>query len=103
MKRPKISDYTKDLLASYDQLSELSCDQDKYTDQLEAERKWISVKDRLPEKQGYYLVWCPQSFPKNWPGVVAEFYEDNGLFYDEAFEDPIEDATHWQKLSEPPK
>ena len=48
MERPKISDYTKDLLASYDQLSDYSCNQDKFIDQLEAEKKWISVDDRMP-------------------------------------------------------
>ena len=64
---------------------------------------WISVEDRLPREQGYYLVIAPKSFPKNCEAVVTEFYEDNHLFYSEAFEEPLLDATHWMKIPEPPK
>ena len=39
MERPKISDYTKDLLASYDQLSDFSCNQDKFIDQSKKEHE----------------------------------------------------------------
>ncbi len=64
---------------------------------------WIDVNDRLPENQGYYLVYCPTSFPKNCRCVVAEFYEDNQTFYGEAFENAIDDGTHWMPLLNPPK
>lgn len=59
---------------------------------------WISVKDRLPEKQGHYLVIAPLSFPKNCLAVVAEFYEDNGIFYSEDGDYPMKDVTHWQPI-----
>lgn len=59
--------------------------------------QWISVEDQLPIKQGYFLVHTPESFPKNIPFQVAEFYDDNNIFYNE-YDEPLEDATHWQPL-----
>jgi|1_EtaG_2_1085319.scaffolds.fasta_scaffold00269_31 hypothetical protein len=67
---------------------------------------WISIKENgLPKEGRFFLVYCPQSFPKNYRGVVAEFYVDGNfkMFYDEAFENPIEDATHYIPLPEAPK
>ena len=64
----------------------------------ETKNSWISIKDRLPEKQGHYLVKLTSSFPKNYRGIIAEFYEDNQEFYGESSEDVHEDATHWQEL-----
>lgn len=64
---------------------------------------WINVKDRLPDvKIGSFLVWPPTQFPKNSKCVVAEYYEDSGGFYDEAYENFISDVTHWMPLPEPP-
>ena len=63
--------------------------------------EWISVKKELPKNQGHYLVATPRSFPKNYRGQICEFYEDNQTFYTE-YDEPIEDATHWVKLEEPP-
>lgn len=60
--------------------------------------EWISVKDRLPEKDGSYLVWAPLSFPKNSRCVVAEFYDDNNTFYSESSDSPMPDVTHWAHL-----
>ena len=65
---------------------------------LDVSAELISVKDRLPEKQGYYLVRCPGSFPKNYRGIIAEFYEDSQSFYGESSEMEHSDATHWQEL-----
>jgi hypothetical protein len=65
--------------------------------------EWISVKDRLPEKQGHFLVWAPESFPKNTEHVVAEFYDDNNTFYSESSDMPMPDVTHWQPLPAPPQ
>lgn len=64
--------------------------------------KWISVNDRLPEKQGHFLVIAPKSFPKNCIMVVAEFYDDNNTFYSESSDYPMPDVTHWMPLPEPP-
>ena len=63
-----------------------------------SENEWININDKLPEKGGHYLIRCPTSFPKNYRGVIAEFYEDNQLFYGESSEEIHEDATHWKNL-----
>ena len=64
----------------------------------EEKLRWIPVEEKLPEKQGHYLVIAPKSFPKNCKVVVAEFYEDNNTFYSESSDCPIEDATHWRPI-----
>lgn len=64
----------------------------------EEKLRWIPVEEKLPEKQGHYLVKAPKSFPKNCIVVVAEFYEDNNTFYSESSDCPIEDATHWRSF-----
>ena len=63
--------------------------------------EWISVKDRLPEEYGQYLIYCPRSFPKNCRFLSANYYDDNKMFYCDAFEDIHEDVTHWAKIEEP--
>jgi len=66
--------------------------------------EWISVKDRLPESEYVsVLVYAPQSFPKNSPCVVAEYYDDVKGFYSEASEYFMPDVSHWMPLPEPPK
>lgn len=62
---------------------------------------WISVTKRLPDAYGCYLVWAPESFPKNTKCVVAEFYDDNGLFYSEDGS-IMRDVTHWMPLPQAP-
>lgn len=64
----------------------------------EEKLRWIPVEEKLPEKQGHYLVVAPKSFPKNCKVVVAEFYEDNNTFYSESSDCPINDATHWRHI-----
>jgi len=59
------------------------------------EQESISVEEKLPKNQGHYLVYCPNSFPKNCKWVVAEFYEDNKTFYSESSDEPLIDVTHW--------
>lgn len=73
--------------------------------------QWISVKDRLPDVAGMYIVtacdeWCSHG-EGIWYGtvvVVAEYsggcwnWNDNGTDYD------IDDlVTHWMPLPKPPK
>lgn len=68
------------------------------------EMKWINVKEELPKKDGHFLVFTPRSFPKNCRSVVAEYYMDGkeGIWYSEAFEEPIQDVTHWAILPDDP-
>ena len=57
---------------------------------------WISVKDRLPDEDGWYLV-CKHNRVR-----VAEWCKD--CWYNES-DLPIDDCaiTYWQSLPEPPK
>lgn len=78
---------------------------------------WISVKDRLPEKDGEYLCFVKYKFGSyidlfyfsrnleevddfrfNGKRRCGWYYEDNDL-------GPIEkqNITHWQPLPQPPK
>ena len=58
--------------------------------------KWISVKDRLPDEDGWYLV-CKHNRVR-----VAEWCKD--CWYNES-DLPIDDCaiTYWQPLPEPPQ
>ena len=64
---------------------------------------WISVKDGLPKEQCHCLVATGRHFPKNYRGVVAEFYPDVNVFYCESSDEPITDATHYIILLDEPK
>ena len=64
--------------------------------------KWISVKEKLPKKEGKYLIYT-----KNLTGYkpleenifIAIFYCNDWIF--KYWED--NDVTHWMPLPEPPK
>ena len=55
--------------------------------------KWISVKDRLPERTGRYLT---HSNIEGQSLVAILWYEKYGYGFDK-------EVTHWQPLPEPPK
>lgn len=55
--------------------------------------EWISVEDRVPKKDGYYLVFVP--FLKDYPWIGVSSFREGG------FDD--DDATHWIELPEAPK
>lgn len=64
----------------------------------------FNVKDKLPNVEyGSYLVYAPQSFPKNSRWVVAEYYDDVKGFYSESSENFLEDVTHWCELPKEPQ
>ena len=62
--------------------------------ELEAERRWIPVSERLPEKDGYYLV------SDDWDGVLScEFLTERRV-------EPIWEVPgvlYWMPLPEPPE
>lgn len=62
----------------------------------------FAVSEKLPEKAGSYLVFAPNSFPKNSRFIVAEFYDDNNTFYSECSDQPLPDVTHWAYLPAEP-
>lgn len=65
---------------------------------LEAKQpKWISVKDRLPEAEGMYIVYIPLTGGT----IVAADYLDGHWIDWEV--DLTERVTHWMPLPEPPE
>lgn len=73
--------------------------------------EWISVKDRLPEKNGEYIVTaCDEGCPYGegiWYSTVvvpSEFYNGEWLWYEGTQKYYLEGiVTHWMPLPEPPK
>lgn len=63
-----------------------------------AEPKWISVKERLPEDDEHYLVWCSDNNSRE----LALYYGD-GEWLTEDLENITRVVTHWMPLPEPPK
>lgn len=68
--------------------------------------EWISVKDRLPEQDGWALTYCPAMlslrFPEN-PILVQEFtrYEEGDTAWHTDEGGSVE-PSHWMPLPEPP-
>lgn len=63
---------------------------------------WISVKDRLPEKEGQYLCW----FGKNTlakGAAIATYLEMWKAFGSLESLETYQNVTHWMPLPEPPK
>ena len=79
--------------------------------------RWISVKERLPEKDGDYLVWvCLEEdvgepfcgifpFDANVPdfGRWEEYYDPETYGWSGSEFLPIAGVTHWMPLPTPPK
>ena len=88
---------------------------DKRIAELEAAQRWISVKDRLPEENGSYLVfyheWSDGSFLPTYEDCairVMRFLDSRKWRYpvcvDKRCEaDTHREVTHWMPLPEPPK
>ena len=67
----------------------------KRIEELEQERRWVPVSERLPEKSGFYFLHICGSDGKKWERV--------GLFFVDGQFDIINDkVTHWQYLPQPP-
>ena len=81
------------------ELSERCREQEADIDELLKERDWISVKDRLPDKYGLYLVnrtIIPHKI------VFAALWE-NEKFVSIGKQQQLDFITHWMPLPEPPK
>ena len=57
--------------------------------------EWISVKDRLPGKHGWFLTFGPQR-----KRSVVHFDDEDKVWADEDDYDIA--VTHWMPLPEPP-
>lgn len=58
--------------------------------------KWISVKDRLPEEDGDYLIYVTVPFTGSKFMTVMHYEKD-------AYSQIWMDTTHWMPLPQPPK
>lgn len=70
-------------------------------DMLEKDVKtgWISVKDRLPEMSGYYLVCTHNTFYDTY--CISKVYFSGGVWG--SLRKRYTNITHWMPLPEPPK
>lgn len=70
--------------------------------------EWISVKDRLPDREELVIVWAP-SPNRVIPGYyLAELVEDSGCSYlwrvrHVSWNLLLRDTSHWQPLPAPPQ
>ena len=64
---------------------------------------WTSVKERLPERNGFYLAYTPTG-TKGFDDVILLYYWGKDKWEDEEGMAPSEyyGITHWQPLPEPP-
>ena len=62
--------------------------------------EWISVKDRLPEKEGYVLIIYGKHLPFIAMYCDGDFYSE-GEIWNPTHE--IWHPTHWMPLPDPPK
>ena len=62
--------------------------------------EWISVKDRLPEKQGVYLVAFKPPLPKV---TIAWWATREYGWYDLEYNFNTDGVSHWMPLPEYPK
>ena len=71
------------------------------------EQEWISVKDRLPNCNGCYLVWRPRFYTeKGMPSIC--YFDGQNAWHDSYGVDftrvlAPEDVSHWMPLPEQPK
>ena len=74
-------------------------------------QEWISVKDRLPDKDGWYIVTacdegcsCGDGIWYDTVVIEAEYYKGEWSWNENGIEYDITDlVTHWQPMPQPPK
>ena len=59
---------------------------------------WISVKDRMPERYEYVLLW--DSMDRD---IFIGVLDDKREWYVPGYQDEIFRITHWMPLPQPPK
>ena len=64
--------------------------------------KWISVKDRLPDTFGEYIVTVEDAFGKRYSDYAD--YDPYDLYWRTGLHRGVDEmVTHWMPLPEPPK
>lgn len=63
---------------------------------------WVSVEERLPDKDGLVLVCCP-TWKKGKPFISMAWYDPNGFGWSLLSETWIEAIAYWMPLPEPPE
>ena len=66
--------------------------------------KWISVKDRLPDRDGSYLIYFKKQVQdKSYECIdVMRYSSQQNCFHGIPFGTPVLEVTHWMPLPEPP-
>ena len=70
--------------------------------------EWISVKDRMPQEEGFYLVYCGDIIGIESDDVSPYLVDSFNIYSapnkkDEVWFSEYEDADYWMPLPKPPK
>ena len=62
--------------------------------------EWISVKDRLPEEDGSYLVYEAKYFGT---GVYIGWFNNKKQYFTDEESSNVQNVDYWMPMPEPPK
>lgn len=62
--------------------------------------EWISVKERLPDKSGYYLIACRNPYRGKQDGINISYFQHKAQNWKATYNP---DVTHWMPLPKKPK
>ena len=69
---------------------------EKRIEELQAERRWIPVSERLPEEDGYYIIaWKSSTWEKGKLFSIQQFYKKEYGFNTK--------IKYWQPIPQPPE
>ena len=91
-------DYIEEILHLRKALADVSDECSKAYDKIAnfEQQRWVSVKDRLPEKHGWYLVSRKKTYPTD-SGMQVCFFCHGRFMVDKKIK-----ITHWRPLPEYP-